>query len=100
MWGLNFELRIKHQFIHVSPEVIYKWPCHFVISDSPGYKPDQSCAGLKEEPGTVCVQSEGHVDTSQLSGGILDGKPKESQPAGRALLDLRCASLLRLNHCT
>lgn len=58
-------------------------------SDSPGYKPDQSRTGLKEEPRAVCLQSEGHADAQQLSGGILDWQPEESQPEGTTL-DGKC----------
>lgn len=54
----------------------------FPCPDSAGYKPDQPRTGLKEEPRAVCLQSEGHVDASQLSGGILDWKPEEPQPEG------------------
>lgn len=56
----------------------------FVIigPDSPGHKPDQSCPCLEEESGAVCVQSEGHADAQQLSGGLLDRKPEEPQPEG------------------
>lgn len=42
-------------------------------SASPGYKPDQPRTSLKEKPRAVCIQSEGHADTEQLSGSILDG---------------------------
>lgn len=59
-----------------------------MCSDSPGYKPDQPCTSLKEEPWAVCVQSEGHADSQQLSGGILDRQPEESQPEGTMLLYL------------
>ncbi len=51
-------------------------------SDSPGYKPHQPRPSLKEEPGAVCLQSKGHADAQQLSGGVLDWQPEESQPQG------------------
>lgn len=50
--------------------------------DSPGHEPDQSRPCLEEEPGAVRVQGEGHADTQQLSGGLLDRKPEEPQPEG------------------
>lgn len=66
--------------------LIWKVLTSFVIMfggpDSPGHKPDQSCPGLEEEPGAVRVQGEGHVDTQQLSGGVLDRKLEEPQPEG------------------
>lgn len=72
-----------------------------LISDSPGHKPDQSRAGLEEELGAVCVQSEGHADPPQLPGGILDGNPQKSHPAGRALRHFKPASSpLTLKHFT
>lgn len=54
-------------------------------SDSPGYKPDQPRTSLKEVPRAVCLQSEGHADAQQLSGGVLDWQPEESQPEGITL---------------
>ena len=57
-------------------------------SDSPGYQPDQPRPGLEEEPGAVCVQSEGHAHAQQLPGGFLDWQPEEPQPEGIALLDV------------
>jgi len=56
-------------------------------SDSPGYKPDQSRTSLKEEPRAVCLPSEGHADAQQLSRGILDWQPEESQPEGTTLVN-------------
>lgn len=50
--------------------------------DSPGHEPNQSRPCLEEEPGAVRVQGEGHADTQQLSGGLLDRKPEEPQPEG------------------
>lgn len=64
---------------------ILHWSCFatlFVGADSPGHESDQSCPWLEEEPGAVCVQGEGHADTQQLSGGLLDRKPEEPQPEG------------------
>lgn len=73
-------------------------------SDSPGHKPDQPRASLKEEPRAVCLQSEGHADAAQLSGGVLDWKPEESQPEGNTLLNFHkvqsrpCGTVCVENH--
>lgn len=34
------------------------------VPDAPGYKPDQPRTSLKEEPGAVRLQSQGHADAS------------------------------------
>lgn len=57
-------------------------------SDSPGYKLDQPRSSIEEESRAVYLQSEGHADTQQLSGGVLAGQPEESQPEGPILLKL------------
>lgn len=57
-------------------------------SEQSGYEPDQPRTSLEEEPGAVCLQSEGHVDAPQLSGGLLDWKPEESQPEGKNSAEL------------
>lgn len=58
-----------------------------LLTDPPGHESDQPCTCFEEKPGAVCLQSKGHADAQQLSGGLLDRQFEESQPEGRRSLN-------------